>query len=301
MAESLQPTDEEQQETIVTPLDESYVDPETLSPDDVEHFLNEGLVSNIRPIEEGTQKVPVHADRVLLGDMEHKDQVLEADIILPEGKKLLVVYKPESGIGKGPMKGKEITLPDGSSSYTAKEASAWLVAKALGLAHITAPTVMRSLDEGIGSVRPYIWGEPLETSSKEKRDEAFKSRSSLEDIALFDYLLQTLDRRFSNLLLVENPSGNQVKAIDHSLTFVSESFASRFHKKGPRLMIAYDNSQDPPKLRRTPLPERLVASLQNLISQEDQITQALSPLLKDQEIQDLFLRAKKALEQGTFL
>lgn len=279
-------------------IPEPYLDPELLDPDDVERILKEGEVQNIHPIEEIEQAVPEHADRVLVGDLEHKDLAYSAEIVLPEGKKLLVVYKPESGVGQGPMKGKEIELPKESSPYANKEAAAWIAAKTLGLGHLTAPVVLRSLDEGLGSLRPYIWGEPLEIISPEARKKAYSRRERLEEIALFDYLLQTIDRRLSNLLWTED---DKLKAIDHSLTFFNESFAERWHKKGPRLMVAYDNAYEPPHLRKTPLPEKLVGHLQGFVDSEQGVRGKLAELLTEEEINDIFERAQKMLKEGIFL
>jgi len=282
-----------------------YLDPETLNPRDLEGILKEGQVINIRPIENGPQEVPVHADRVLLGDIdhyspEHKDIVEVAEIEIPEsGKKLMVVYKPDSGINKGPMQGEPVPLPPDSSPYSHKEVAAWKVASLLGIE--TVPVILRDdLPEGEGSLRPYIWGEPLELLPIEVVDEALSSRGEdVENIALLDYLLQTLDRRLSNLLLTRS---NKLLPIDNSLTFIDEVFALRYTVKGPRLRIAFDTkSGESPRLKHAPLPERLTACLQDLLDKESELREKLGDLLTEEEISGIFERTRAALEAGTFL
>jgi len=282
-----------------------YLDPEILNPRDLERILKEGQVINIRPIENGPQEVPVHADRVLLGDIdhyavEHKDVVEMAEIEIPEsGKKLLVVYKPDSGINKGTMQGEPVPLPPDSSPYSHKEVAAWKVAHLLGIE--TVPVVLRQdLPEGKGSLRPYIWGEPLELLPSEVIDEALSRQGEdVENIALFDYLLQTLDRRNSNLLLTKS---DKLLPIDNSLTFIDEVFALQYTIKGPRLRIAFDTqSGESPRLKHTPLPERLTARLQGLLDKKSGLREKLADLLTEEEISGLFERTRAAIEAGTFL
>ncbi|HLB95368.1 MAG TPA: hypothetical protein VJK26_00490, partial [Patescibacteria group bacterium] len=177
-------------------IEEPYLDPEKIEVEKLESLLVEGEIINIRPIENHHQVVPPHADRVLLGDIDHADQLFEGEIQIPgEDKKILVVYKPESGINKGTDTGEQLPIPKESSPYMNKERAAWLVAKGLGLAGITEPVVIRSLNEGPGSVRPYIWGEPVELLPQEKQDEIFGNQETMEDFALYDFILLTVDRR----------------------------------------------------------------------------------------------------------
>lgn len=293
----------EKQPNQETKLEETYINPETLDIDTLELVLKEGEVLNIHPIEEHNQKVPPHADRVLLGDIiPHADQLFEAEIQIPgENKKLLVVYKPENGINKGTYAGGKPQLPKESSPYGNKESAAWIVAKNLNLTHIAEPVVIRSLNEGLGSVRPYIWGEPLEILPEEKIEAAFADSEIVEDFALYDYILQNLDRRLSNIILEESDGLNRLKAIDHSLTFFTEEFASRYEKKGPRLLVAFDNSTDPPTLKKTPLPERLRTKIEESLGNEQEIRRDLSELLTEEEIDGIFNRAQKLFDKKIFL
>lgn len=283
-------------------FEDTYVNPENIETERLEAILKEGQVSNIRTIEEHNQKVPPHADRTLLGDIvPHADQIFEAEIPIPEenNKKLLVVYKPESGINKGTDQGKIVPIPEKGSLHENKEIAAWVMAKYLGLQHLVMPVVKRELQEGEGSLRPYIWGEPLEILPEDVQYQAFENHETLEDIALYDYLLQTIDRRDANLIW--DKDNKKLKAIDHSLTFFSENYADRWEKKGPRLQIAFDNSVDPPKLKYTPIPNRLMLKIHNFIENKDQICQNLSELLTEEEISDIFIQAQKVQGQKIFL
>lgn len=282
-------------------LKESYIDPETLSPDELERMLREGEISNIHPIEELGQTVAPHADQVFTGELMegHKDVVYEADVVLPEGKKLLVVYKPEKGIGQGNKKDKALNLPRETSPHINKEAAAWVVARALGLSDLTMPTIMRDdLPDGPGSIRPYIWGEPLSIISSGKTDQALSDRQRFMEIAFFDYIIMGLDRKNENLIYADS---GKLQLIDNSLTFFDDGFANQYHIKGPRVSVAFDHTTNPPRLKNEPLTEELVQSLQGFLDQEATITQELSWLLSPKEISDLFGRARRALEAGTFL
>jgi len=285
-----------------------YVEPEQLSIKDEEVLLKEGLVSNIRPIEHLSQPVSTHADQVFVGDIDkHADQIFEAEIVLPDGKKLLAVFKPNSGTNKGTETGKKpVPIPENSSPNGHKEVAAWQVAQFLGLEYISMPVVLRSLDEseGEGSLRPYIYGKPVDQLSADETDQAYSDQPTIESIALYDYLLQTMDRRDANLVWEKEIEGKrQMKVIDHTLTFLNEDFTKNFNGKdmGPRLMVGYDNSKDPPILKNTPLPDRLVKKLQLFTENEADIRTQLSSLLNTDEIEGLFTRVAKCLETKTFL
>lgn len=284
-------------------IEEPYVDPEILDIETLEVALKEGEINNVRPIENHHQKVSPHADRVLLGDLlPHAEQLFEAEITIPgQEKKLLVVYKPENGGNIGTDVGRLPSIPKESSPHDQKEVAAWIVAKTLGLGHITEPVVIRTLNEGPGSVRPYIWGEPLEILTEVEVDKALSNQEELEDFALYDYILQTLDRRMANMIWEEIDGQGKLKAIDHSLTFFDEEFASRYTIKGPRLQVAYDNSNDPPTLKQTPLPNRLLVKINEFISREPEIRHELASSLTSKEINGIFDRAQKTLKHKTFL
>lgn len=281
-----------------------YIEPEQLSIKDEEVLLKEGLVSNIRPIELLAQPVSAHADQVFVGDIDkHADQIFEAEIVLPDGKKLLAVYKPDSGTAKGTeTKGKPVPVPENSSPNSHKEAAAWIVARNLGMERISTPAIVRSIDGEKGSIRPYIYGKPLDLLTEDEFDQSYSDESSIEDIDLYDYLIQIIDRRDNNLVWEKPVNGQrQVKVIDHTLTFINEQFARRFEPKGPRLRVAFDNSKTPPKLKNKPLPQRLLEQLNNFDQNRAAIQNELSNLLNQDEIDELFRLTGKALEAKTFL
>jgi len=282
-------------------LKEGYLDPETLSDDEIERVLKEGQIANLHLIEELGQPVSPHRDQVFTGELgeKHRDVVYEAEVTSPEGKKILVVYKPDKGVGLGSLKDEELNLPPDSSSHSNKEGAAWIVAKALGLTHLTMPTIKRDdLPEGAGSIRPYIWGKSLALLPRERTALALQDRKRFQEIAFFDYVVMDLDRRNENLIYSDS---DKLLLIDNSLTFFDDSFANNFHVKGPRVSVAFDHTTNPPQLKNEPLPQELVQSLQGLLEHEDNITQELSSLLSPKEISDLFKRARRALETGTFL
>lgn len=297
----------EQDEGRIDILD-VYVEPTSLDPKDEERLLKEGLVTNIRPIESLSQVVSSHADQVLVGDVDkHADILFEAEVVLPDGKKLLSVWKPDSGANKGtdavqnPDK-KAVPIPENSSPNSHKEEAAWILAQYLGLAHITMPAVVRTINGEEGSMRPYIYGKPVDLLDMDQQDLAFSDDATNEDIAFYDYLLQTMDRRDANLVWEkEVKNKRQLKVIDHSLTYLPEYFTQDYEMKGPRLMVAYDNTKNPPRLKKIPLPDRHIQGLQNVIDNKEEIEARFSALLNDEEISHVFARIAKANETKTFL
>jgi len=284
-----------------------YFNPEQLDTDTLENILERGEVRNIHLIEELGQIVAPHADKVLTGEMTgqfHKDEVLEAELVLPgEEKPLLVIYKPENGIGHGTEQGKTmIPLPPNASPAMNKEVAAWVVAKELGFQEIVFPTVIRQdLPEGPGSVRPYIWGDPLELLPFNDISRISKENPNVEKIAIYDYLLQTMDRRLSNLIVTQNANQESLIAIDHSLTFFHRDYRAQYILNGPRLWVGFDNKQDPPKLKGTPVPVDLFNHLELFLQHKKEIYEKLANLLTSKEIDDMFDNAQQLLEQKIFL
>src|SRR3990167_5987484 len=83
-------------------IETDYLNPEDLDLPTLETILKEAKIDHLRPIEEIDAKVLPHRDRVLVGNAGHRDRVFGGEIELPTThKKLLVFYKPESGVGKG--------------------------------------------------------------------------------------------------------------------------------------------------------------------------------------------------------
>lgn len=175
------------------------------------------------------------------------------------------------------------------------------MARSLGLQHLSTPAVLRDLDEGAGSVRPYIQGEALATLDQQETDLAYSNREDLEDLALYDYLLQYLDRREENLIWTKKENTGQIKAIDHSMTFFHESFAANSEMKGPRLAIAYDNTTARPTLEKTPLPDRLIQKLESFIQNEETVRTELKNYLSNQEVDWVLKRVHEAFERKIFL
>lgn len=283
-------------------IPQQYIEPEQLSIKDEEALLKEGLISNIRAIEDLAQPVSAHADQVFIVDIEkHLDQIFEAEIVLPDGKKLLVVYKPDSGMNKGSFE-KPFKIPGKSSPSSHKEVAAWQIAEFLDLEHITMPAVLRTINGNEGSLRPYIYGKPVDILPEEQQNQALSDQSTMEDIACYDYLLQTMDRKNANLIWEKEINGKrQLKVIDHTLAFIDESYAKHYNKKGPRLSVAYDNTKEQGVLKNTPLPDRLIQKLQNFANSRDEIKNSLADLLNQAEIEGVFTRVEKCLNVKTFL
>lgn len=93
-------------------IEDDYINPEDLDLMSLEMILKEAKIDHLRPIDEIDAKVLPHRDRVLVGDAGHRDQVFGGEIELPTThKRMLVVYKPESGAGQGNLEKKGIYSP----------------------------------------------------------------------------------------------------------------------------------------------------------------------------------------------
>jgi hypothetical protein len=282
-------------------LKEKYFDPELLESSILERFLVEGEVRNVKPIEELTQIVTPHKDRVLTAELikPHKDQVLQAELVLPTvDKPLLTVYKPDNGENQGSLKTEKEPIPSGSSSPSNKDVASWLFGQALGIDHLLTPIVKRELHEGIGSLRTYLWGEPVELLSEQDEEYFFSDELTMEEIALYDYDLQVMDRRPANMLLTLD---RRRKLIDNNYSFLPEVFTRNYTIKGPRLVVAYDNRYDPPRLRQRPIRPELRERSAALITNQDQLAHKLASYLTEQEINDTLLRVRKTIERGIYL
>lgn len=294
-------------DALIEELLKVYIDPTELNNPDEEILLKEGLIANIRPIENLGQAVSPHADEVFVGDIgKHADQIFEAEITLPSGKKLLVVWKPDSGANKGsdaianPNK-KPVPLPEDTSPHSHKEAGAWIVAQYLSFEHISTPAVVREINGEKGCLRPYIYGKPVDILSDEQQDQSFSDTDTVQDIALYDFLLQTVDRRDANLIWEKEVNAKrQLKVIDHPLTFLPDYYTrDDFYLKGPRLAVAFN--KDTGRVKQTPLPSRHIEILENFTAKQDEIKAKLALLLNEKEIEGLFNRVKKVLSSRIFL
>lgn len=285
-------------------LREQYFDAESITPTEMERWLLIGELRNIHLIEDFVQPVGLHADRALLGQLsKHKDVVLEAELVLPDQEKpMLVVYKPNSGVNNGTdPAGKSIWLPASASSHAQKDAAAWIFLKRINFSQLSVPTIFREdLVEGPGSLRPYIWGKPVDSLTADLQDTIYDDEQLMEDIAFVDYLLQTMDRREPNMIWTDSLPG-ELKLIDHTLTFLDEDYSNQFTIKGPRLLVAYDNLKD--ILRRRPIPDRLIKVLEQLVDQRDDFTNELlgSGLLNEGELISFYNRVNKMRQMGIFI
>lgn len=306
---------------------EQYADPESIPEALLERFLTEGTVRKARPIENFAQEVGRHADQVLVAEMydevglvvsTHQDQVWEAEIILPDVEKpLLVVYKPDSGMNKGTMKQAMENLPEDSSPASHKEVAAYLVSRELAKGEKTNPeenklsikdlvmpvVVREDLEYGKGSVRPYIWGQPLDRISNEEQDLLWKDRELLELIAGYDGVINMIDRRDANLIRLTRSENQSLKLIDHSLTFFDPVFSRLFINslKGPRLSVAYHNDQNPPALKESPLSSEWQNRLFYLVEHQEVLRANLKNLLTEKEIDGIVINAQKMLEYGIYM
>lgn len=282
-----------------------YLDPESLTVEQMQLFLEKGELRNVHKIEELGIPISLHNDAVFTGELtKHQDEILEGELFLPDmDKPLLVVYKPESGINQGTLEDtNKFSPPDESSSYSQKEEAAWILGVQLGFQYLFLPVSQRDYGDGHGSVRPFFWGMPVNQLPDDQADQFYEMNvQALEETAVIDYIFQMLDRRDTNILYRTEDGSQAVKLIDHSKAFFDESFALQFEVNGPRLLVAYDRTKPYYELARKPIPEAIKTRLVDFLSKEQDIQTKLSLVLNEREIDGVFLRTKKLVETGIFL
>lgn len=198
----------------------------------------------------------------------------------PELVEIEAVYKPRRG---------ERPLWDfASGTLCQRERAAYVTSSALGWA-IVPPTVLREGPHGLGSVQRFVDHDPERHYLTFEGDATY--RLQLQQIALFDILVNNADRKSGHVLLQAeaNADGSdRLWAIDHGICFHAE-----------------------PKLRTViwefagqPIPDELrhnLALFQEALGDTTNSTRVeLAQLLTDLEIRALQKRAERLLNEGKF-
>jgi hypothetical protein len=317
----------------INELKDSYLDYENLNMALVEYALSNGEINNINFIE-SLIATNAHSDQTNVGELDsHQDQVLRGEVSLEPNKKMLVVIKPVNGSGKGTLsKNKVVELKDPLRAPS-MERFVWILAQKIDqfnpggkfqFSKFFLPVVIRDFKDnssiGESSVRPFYFGNALDNFEddfkNELADKIFDDQDVMQLIAFFDGLVGNLDRKDGNILVgfkneselnsMENLSSN-IKLIDHTLILVPDHIASRFHFRGPRLAVGYDNiSEDnfgKAKNRHRLLPEELKNILKSLLDENnwDELQKALDGVLNEEELKLFRERVEDFYNKGYFI
>jgi hypothetical protein len=221
-----------------------------------------------------------------------KDQLrrvlLEGDItypeLMPEGSNytFLVMVSDNSlecrAIYK-PRRGEQPLRDFPSGTLYKREYAAYLVAQHLSWDFVPF-TVIRDGPYGVGSLQEFI-NIDMESNYFTLREE---SPEDLERIALFDCLSNNADRKASHCF--KDASGS-IWSIDHGLTF---------HQEPKLRTVIWDFAHEPIS---NYLLEQISGLLEDLGSTQG-VSQELTPLLAQDEMEALRMRLKTLLESGHF-
>lgn len=209
---------------------------------------------------------------------------LEGQFIYGSNYTFMVVGKFQDESFKAvykPVRGERPLWDFPSQTLAQREVAAYLVSEALGWS-LVPPTVFR-LEEspmGPGSAQLFIEHDP------EHHYFNFNAadRRYLPAIMVFDLLINNADRKAGHLLI--DPEG-ALWLIDHGLCF---------HVEDKLRTVIWDHAGEP-------IPENLLADVQNLITQlepEQSLAAALVPYLLPEEIHALQSRARSLIDYPFF-
>ncbi|MCP4425208.1 MAG: SCO1664 family protein [Chloroflexi bacterium] len=189
-------------------------------------------------------------------------------------RELMVVYKPRKG---------ERPLWDFSiGTLCQREVAAFLISDALRW-ELVPPTVLRQGPHGIGSVQQFVEHDPECHYFTFEGNAAF--RRALQQIVLFDTLINNADRKSGHVVIQENPGADRLWAIDHGICF---------HTEYKLRTVIWE-------FAGAPIPDDLMADLVDFKASVNQRYSELRELLSDTEILALEKRLDRIIEKGTFI
>jgi hypothetical protein len=186
-----------------------------------------------------------------------------------DGRDCLAIYKPQAG--EAPL----YDFPDGTLYL--RETAAYELSRWIGW-DIVPPTIVRDGPHGVGSVQLYI--QPADEEPANPR--FWGSRTpEIERMVMFDHVSNNADRKIGHCLV---DAAGKVWGIDHGLTF-----------------------NVVPKLRTVlwqyvgePVSPELLADLERMEREGDDLRERLAPLLDDSELDAMFARIAALREQGCY-
>lgn len=198
----------------------------------------------------------------------------------PELVEVEAVYKPRRG---------ERPLWDfASGTLCQRELAAYVTSNALGW-HLVPPTILREGPHGLGSLQLFIDHDPERHYLTFEGEAAY--RSQLQQIALFDILINNADRKSGHVLLQAeaNADGSdRLWLIDHGICFHAES-------KLRTVIWEFAGQPIPDALRHD-----LTLFQEALGDKGNGLRDDLARLLADVEIRALQQRAERLLNEGKF-
>lgn len=264
---------------------------------DVEKILEimrDGEVVEIGKIEDIYPNVSPHANVVEVVDVrtkenQHANEVL--GIKIQKGEDVIrCVFKPADGENSKSKK------KFGVREFYPHECAAYMVSDHFGFG-VVPPTLVREIDDRIGSLQLFIDHDYYEDYSKMKGVDI--QGEDFQKIALLDWILANCERHGDNLMVNrEDPS--KLVAIDHGIVLSGSDYFG-LAIRGPSLALTWDNLAQ--RHRQVPVPDNLLDMLKTGLANKDQLSERLGVLsdIHPKEIEMMWERVEKLVSSRTFL
>lgn len=193
--------------------------------EEIAKLLETAAIRNLGKIEDLDSSISPHSNEVFLTeikidgfDANFENSNCIRFFELHYGiNKLVAVFKPKSG--ENPSRLRTFNIDPETGLFT-RERAAYLVDQ-YGDLGIVSPTVIRNIDDEIGSLQLYIPhtiadgpAKQLDTLDKEK----MVNGADWKKMAMLDRLIDNADRNDENFLVVKDDS-SKIFAIDHGFSF----------------------------------------------------------------------------------
>lgn len=182
-----------------------------------------------------------------------------------------------------PANGEEVFTNAIPHTFYKRERAAYLVDLFLDL-HIVPPTVIKEIDEEIGSVQQFVPDtvayydiEYDENKKNEREEKSF--REQMKTLWIFDLFIHNNDRHQGNLLCSKTDKKLSIHAIDNGCSFSENDFCfctNEFFEED--------------------LPDDLVGKIERFLEDEESqriLRDLLNELLPEKEVEAFFERVKK--------
>lgn len=224
----------------------------------------------LEPLEESPPENPIEA--VLSSREKEFDRPLGGGVNITTYVKLrdngADVFKPKNGENKSYHE---------SGSFFKRERASYLVDKFLNF-NLVPPTVIREINEQIGSVQEFIPDADTFNQITRREEETATRNNELLKLWLFDMLIYNADRHCGNLLYKEE----KIFAIDNGISF---SGKSHLH-----VTKTFENKNIPENIKRQ------FNEFKKNTKKKETLEKLLLELLDKEEVDAFFARLDKIAE-----
>lgn len=243
----------------------------------------------------------------------HKHNV-EQYIINHDGQSIRCVFKPLDG------ENKDLKRRTHLQKFYPQEYAAYLISEALNL-DVVPPTTIRTIkspdgSDRVGALQFFLDHDQYKTWNNYLRNsdpEAIQATDDYANIALLDFILANPDRHGENWMVTDAPDTEapRVAAIDNGVALKIRDYSITYPSAlGPSRLLSTQNPEitDEDQLigteqpRDVPIPEHLLASLEEQLANEGLLADQLADLqIPPQEIIYMIQRMHSLIYEKHFL